>query len=112
MRDRLRARQLIHRKHNYTADEINKRQAIFTRPVGSMRRHLYCEPSFRCDYGYNIFLVTPFTLTSTASCLMFAQFILADGGMLARGTYLYRHAPLDCRRTQQRQKVGKPVTIE
>lgn len=71
--DRLRARQLIHQYNYTTPDEINKRQAILRDLLGRCE-DAYIEPSFRCII---FFLVTPFTLTSTASCLMFAQFILA-----------------------------------
>lgn len=53
-RDRLRARQLIHQYNYTTPDEINKRQAILRDLLGRCE-DAYIEPSFRCDYGYNIF---------------------------------------------------------
>ncbi|WP_316044974.1 maltose acetyltransferase domain-containing protein, partial [Escherichia coli] len=53
--DRLRARQLIHQYNYTTPDEINKRQAILRDLLGRCE-DAYIEPSFRCDYGYNIFL--------------------------------------------------------
>ncbi|ENK6778518.1 maltose O-acetyltransferase [Escherichia coli] len=54
-RDRLRARQLIHRYNHSLAEEHTLRQQILADLFGQVTE-AYIEPTFRCDYGYNIFL--------------------------------------------------------
>lgn len=54
-RDRLRARQLIHRYNHSLAEEHILRQQILADLFGQVTE-AYIEPTFRCDYGYNIFL--------------------------------------------------------
>lgn len=54
-RDRLRARQLIHRYNHSQAEEHTLRQQILADLFGQVTE-AYIEPTFRCDYGYNIFL--------------------------------------------------------
>ncbi len=74
--DRLRARQLIHRYNLTAPDEKNERQAILHDLLGQSEG-AYIEPSFRCDYGYNIYLGKDFYAISTALCSTSVQFILA-----------------------------------
>lgn len=54
-RDRLRARRLIHRYNHSLAEEHTLRQQILADLFGQVTE-AYIEPTFRCDYGYNIFL--------------------------------------------------------
>ncbi|SUG49052.1 maltose O-acetyltransferase [Salmonella enterica subsp. arizonae] len=110
--DRLRARQLIHKYNHTTPDEINKRQAILRDLLGRSE-DAYIEPSFRCDYGYNIFLGHSFY--ANFDCVMLDVCPINIGDNLhacARGTYLYCHAP---RWTPSNaiagRELGKPVTI-
>ena len=60
-RDRLRARQLIHRYNHSLAEEHTLRQQILADLFGQVTE-AYIEPTFRCDYGYNIFLVISGTI--------------------------------------------------
>lgn len=53
-RDRLRARHLIHQYNHSAPEEQTLRQKILTDLFGQVA-DAYIEPSFRCDYGYNIF---------------------------------------------------------
>jgi maltose O-acetyltransferase len=50
-RDRLRARQLIHRYNHSLAEEHTLRQQILADLFGQVTE-AYIEPTFRCDYGY------------------------------------------------------------
>ena len=63
-RDRLRARQLIHR-YNHSWRKSTLRQQILADLFGQVTE-AYIEPTFRCDYGYNIFLGNNFSPTSIA----------------------------------------------
>ncbi len=53
--DRLRARQLLHRYNHSAPDDQEQRQHILAE-LFARAGDAYIEPSFRCDYGYNIFL--------------------------------------------------------
>lgn len=63
--DRLRARQLLHRYNHSAPDAQEERQRILAELLGRAG-DAYIEPSFRCDYGYNIFLGAGFTPILTA----------------------------------------------
>ncbi len=52
--DRLRARQLLHRYNHSAPDDQEQRQHILAE-LFARAGDAYIEPSFRCDYGYNIF---------------------------------------------------------
>lgn len=65
-RDRLRARRLIHRYNHSLAEEHTLRQQILADLFGQVTE-AYIEPTFRCDYGYNIF-----------SAIIFRQLRLRD----------------------------------
>lgn len=81
--DRLRARQLIHQYNYTTPDEINKRQAILRDLLGRCE-DAYIEPSFRCDYGYNIFLGHSFYANFDCVMLDVCPIHIGDNCMLAR----------------------------
>ena len=71
-RDRLRARQLIHRYNHSLAEEHTLRQQILADLFGQVTE-AYIEPTFRCDYGYNIFLGNNFfAKVSSVSNIIFA----------------------------------------
>ena len=53
--DRLRARHLVHRYNHTAPDEKAERRALLADLLGQSEG-AYIEPSFRCDYGYNIYL--------------------------------------------------------
>lgn len=82
--DRLRARQLIHQYNYTTPDEINKRQAILRDLLGRCE-DAYIEPSFRCDYGYNIFLGHSFYANFDCVMLDVCPIHIGDNCMLAPG---------------------------
>ncbi len=53
----------------------------------------YIEPSFRCDYGYNIFLGAGFYANFDCVMLDVCPIHIGDNCMLAPGRpYLYRHS--------------------
>lgn len=85
--DRLRARQLIHQYNYTTPDEINKRQAILRDLLGRCE-DAYIEPSFRCDYGYNIFLGHSFYANFDCVMLDVCPIHIGDNCMLAPGVHI------------------------
>ncbi|EHC44543.1 Maltose O-acetyltransferase, partial [Salmonella enterica subsp. enterica serovar Alachua str. R6-377] len=109
--DRLRARQLIHQYNYTTPDEINKRQAILRDLLGRCE-DAYIEPSFRCDYGYNIFLGHSFYANFDCVMLDVCPIHIGDNCMLAPGVHIYTAThPLDAVERNSGRELGKPVTI-
>lgn len=52
--DRHRAKRLTRLYNNTTEDQIEDRINILKELLGSTGKEFYIEPTFRCDYGYNI----------------------------------------------------------
>ena len=108
-KDRLRARQLIHR-YNFTApDEQHERQAILHDLLGQSEG-AYIEPTFRCDYGYNIYLGKEFYANFDCVMLDVCPIHIGNNCMLAPGVYTATH-PLDADERNSGKELGKPVTI-
>lgn len=54
--DFMRCRQLMRLFNQSTEEQIPYRMGLFRELVGSMGENGYVEPTFKCDYGYNIFI--------------------------------------------------------
>ncbi len=87
-RDRLRARQLIHRYNHSLAEEHTLRQQILADLFGQVTE-AYIEPTFRCDYGYNIFLGNNFFANFDCVMLDVCPIRIGDNCMLAPGVHIY-----------------------
>lgn len=55
-RDRLNARKLTRLFNNTIETDVDQRTALLTQLLGLMGKNVYIEPTFRCDYGYNIYI--------------------------------------------------------
>ncbi|MGI3450293.1 maltose O-acetyltransferase [Citrobacter freundii] len=109
--DRLRARQLTHRYNHTAPDEKNERQTILHELLGQ-GEGAYIEPSFRCDYGYNIFLGKEFYANFDCVMLDVCPIHIGDNCMLAPGVHIYTAThPLDATERNSGMELGKPVTI-
>lgn len=109
--DRLRARQLIHRYNQTPPDERDERNALLSELFG--RAHdAYIEPSFRCDYGYNLFLGNNFYANFDCVMLDVCPICIGDNCMLAPGVHIYTAThPLDATARNSGLEYGKPVSI-
>ncbi len=109
--DRLRARQLIHRYNHSRPDEKTERQAILKELLGAGET-AYIEPTFRCDYGYNIFLGKDFYANFDCVMLDVCPIHIGDNCMLAPGVHIYTAThPIDAAQRISGVEYGKPVTI-
>ena len=72
IRERKEARRLVRLFNNTSEDETQERERLLKQLFGSTGNRLNIEPSFRCDYGYNIHVGENF----------FRQFRLCDPGWL------------------------------
>lgn len=109
--DRLQARRFVHRYNLTAPDEKAERLAILNALLGQCDRP-YIEPSFRCDYGYNIFLGKDFYANFDCVMLDVCPIHIGDNCMLAPGVHIYTAThPLDATERNSGLELGKPVTI-
>lgn len=109
--DRLRARQLLHRYNHSAPEERELRNALLSELLGHAS-DAYIEPTFRCDYGYNIFLGKNFYANFDCVMLDVCPIHIGDNCMLAPGVHIYTAThPLDPVDRNSGQEYGKPVTI-
>lgn len=109
--DRLRARQLLHRYNHSGPEEKAERKAILKDLLGKSK-DAYIEPSFRCDYGYNIFLGKSFYANFDCVMLDVCPIHIGDNCMLAPGVHIYTAThPVDAAERISGIEYGKPVTI-
>lgn len=110
-RDRLRARRLIHRYNHSLVEEHTLRQQILADLFGQVTE-AYIEPTFRCDYGYNIFLGNNFFANFDCVMLDVCPIRIGDNCMLAPGVHIYTAThPIDPVARNSGAELGKPVTI-
>lgn len=109
--DRLQARRLLHRYNHTAPDEKAERHAILTSLLGCSG-DAYIEPTFRCDYGFNIFLGKEFYANFECVMLDVCPIYIGDNCMLAPGVHIYTAThPLDATKRNSGLEYGKPVTI-
>ncbi|HCJ6321162.1 maltose O-acetyltransferase [Citrobacter sedlakii] len=109
--DRMQARKWVHRYNQTAPDEKAERLAILTALLGHCDKP-HIEPSFRCDYGYNIFLGKDFYANFDCVLLDVCPIRIGDNCMLAPGVHIYTAThPLDATERNSGREFGKPVTI-
>ncbi len=109
--ERKQARNLLHLYNHSSPDEIDLRQKLLTELLGGLSK-AYVEPTFRCDYGYNIYLGKNFYANFDCVILDVCEVRIGDNCMLAPGVHIYTAThPLDAGARIGGAEYGKPVTI-
>lgn len=109
--DRLRARDILHRYNHSSPEEKALRHELLSDLLG-YEHDAYIEPTFRCDYGYNIFLGRNFYANFDCIMLDVCPIHIGDNCMLAPGVHIYTAThPLDAQERVGGAEFGKPVTI-
>lgn len=107
---RAQARRLI-RQFNDEEDH-EKRDAILRELVGSHGEGSFIEPTFRCDYGYNIFYGEKFYANFGCVMLDICPIRIGKNVMLAPNVQLYTAThPIDPLERISGVEYGKPITI-
>ncbi|WAH53833.1 maltose O-acetyltransferase [Pseudescherichia vulneris] len=109
--DRLRARELLHRYNHSGPAEKSERRGLLAELLGNSG-NAYIEPSFRCDYGYNIFLGNDFYANFDCVMLDVCPIHIGDNCMFAPGVHIYTAThPVDATERNSGLEFGAPVTI-
>lgn len=112
-KDRLRAQRLCREYNATTETQIPERAALIGELFGKTGAAPYVEPTFRCDYGYNIEVGDYFYANYDCILLDICPIKIGDNCMLAPrvGIYTATH-PLDpYTRCIDGAEYGKPITI-
>lgn len=112
VKERLNARRLT-RLYNQTLEtEDSKRTELLKELFGSTGRNLYIEPTFRCDYGYNIHVGENFYANFDCVLLDVCEIRIGDNCFIAPGVHIYTAThPLNAQERISGAEFGKSVTI-
>lgn len=109
--DRLRARTLLHSYNHSSPEEKALRTGLLGELLGCAQ-DAWIESTFRCDYGYNIFLGQNFYANFDCVMLDVCPIRIGDNCMLAPGVHIYTAThPLEAEARNSGAEFGKPVTI-
>ena len=112
IRDRENARKLTRLYNQTTESEGNERTALLKQLLGSTGLNIYIEPTFRCDYGYNISVGENFYANFDCVILDVCEVKIGRDCLLAPGVHIYTAThPLDPFERSSGVEYGKPVTI-
>lgn len=112
VKDRQKAR-ILTRLYNQTieTDDYTKNE-ILRKLLGSTGENVYIEPSFKCDYGYNIHLGENFYANFDCIMLDVCEINIGKNAMLAPNVQIYTaYHPIDPKLRISGIEYGSPVTI-
>lgn len=112
VQERLNARRLT-RLYNETLEtDEDKRKKLLKELFGSNGENIYVEPTFRCDYGYNIHVGENFYANFDCIFLDVCEIRIGDNCFIAPGVHIYTAThPLDPNERIAGTEYGIPVSI-
>jgi maltose O-acetyltransferase len=110
--DRTRARRLARLFNETIETEHAKRIELLKELFGSTGESLYVEPTFRCDYGYNIHVGNHFYANFDCVFLDVCEIRIGENCFIAPGVHIYTAThPINPYERISGAEYGKPVTI-
>ncbi|WP_100399044.1 sugar O-acetyltransferase [Bacillus sp. FJAT-44742] len=110
--ERTNARRLTRLFNESDETEVEKRTELLKELLGSVGDSLYIEPTFRCDYGYNIHAGENFFANFDCVFLDVCEIRIGDHCFIAPGVHIYTAThPLPASERISRVEYGRPVTI-
>ncbi|WP_216827391.1 maltose acetyltransferase domain-containing protein [Alkalihalobacterium elongatum] len=112
VKERMDARRLTRLFNESSETEDIKRTEILKQLFGSTGENLYIEPTFRCDYGYNIRVGENFFANFDCVFLDVCEIRIGDNCLIAPGVHIYTAThPLNTSERISGAEYGEPVTI-
>lgn len=109
---RNRARRLTRQFNQSLETEDLKRTELIKELFGSTGKDLFIEPSFRCDYGYNIHVGENFYANFDCVMLDACEIRIGKNCAIAPGVHIYTAThPIDPVERVSGIEYGKPVSI-
>jgi maltose O-acetyltransferase len=110
--ERERARKLTRQYNDTRETETGRREDLLRELLGSTGDELLIEPTFRCDYGYNIHVGEDFYANFGCVILDVCRVEIGHDCMIGPGVHIYTAThPLDATERSTGLEYGKPVTI-
>lgn len=110
--ERTSARRLTRLFNQSLETDDEQRNALLAELFGSLGPNTYIEPTFRCDYGYNIHVGANFYANFDCVFLDVCEIWLGDNCFLGPGVHIYTAThPLDPVERTSGAEFGKPVRI-
>jgi maltose O-acetyltransferase len=112
VKDRENARRITRIFNQTIENEIDKRTDILKELFGSTGENLFVEPTFRCDYGYNIHVGENFYANFDCVILDVCEVRIGANCFIAPGVHIYTAThPLNPFERISGAEYGKPVSI-
>lgn len=112
VKERENARRLTRLYNQTTETEYEDRTHILKELFGSTGAQFYIEPTFRCDYGYNINIGENFYANFDCVILDVCKVKIGQNCFMAPGVHIYTAAhPINPYERIAGPEFGKPVTI-
>jgi maltose O-acetyltransferase len=109
---RRRARELTRRFNATREDQPAERETILRELFGSLGQRVEIEPTFRCDYGFNIHAADGLYMNFDCVILDVCEVRIGRSCFLAPGVHIYTAThPLDAALRCSGPELGKPVRI-
>lgn len=112
MKERIACKELCFEYNNLRPSMIQQREELIGRLLGKVGKNCWIEPSFVCDYGYNIEVGDNFYMNTGCVILDGAKVIFGDNVFIAPqcGFYTAGH-PLDHQRRNLGLEYALPITV-
>ena len=110
--ERQHAKKLCRNFNATTEEQMPERLALLHELLGSCGKNAFIEPSFRCDYGYNIHVGDNFYANYDLIILDVCEVRIGHNCMIAPRVSIFTAAhPLDAETRISGLEFGKPITI-
>jgi maltose O-acetyltransferase len=110
--ERQEAKRLCRLFNSTTEEQMAERDALLRRLLGSCGENAFVEPSFRCDYGYNIHVGDHFYANYDLIILDCCEVRIGHHCMIAPRVSIFTAThPLDAETRIAGYEFAKPVTI-
>lgn len=110
--ERLNARRLTREFNTTLETELEKRTEILKELFGEVGENIYIEPTFKCDYGYNIKVGDNFYANFDCVMLDVCPITIGNNVFLAPGVHIYTAThPLNPEERNSGAEFGKSVKI-
>ena len=112
MRERLQAKDLCYEYNHLKPSQIAERKEVIRSLLGNTKKEFWIEPSFWCDYGYNIEIGENFYANHNLVILDGNKVKFGDNVFIGPncGFYTAGH-PLDAERRNQGLEYAKPIEV-
>ena len=111
-RDRALAKEALFEYNNLSPSDMEKRNALLRRLLGSTGKEFLIEQPFRCDYGYNIHIGENFYANMGCVILDEAKVVFGDNVFLAPSVGIYTAGhPENVERRNAGIEYALPVTV-